>query len=138
MDNTMQLIEALMEDAEYKSILDSFMKDGGYSKEDAISMLIALSYIETGKSDKAKDILESLEKNNEEKATFLYYKGLCLYTLAQDSENAENKILMLAEAKSNMLAANEKGLFGEMAENAVKIMMLIEDTLDEMLSEEEV
>ena len=138
MDNTMQLIEALMEDAEYKSILDSFMKDGGYSKEDAISMLIALSYIETGKSEKAKDILESIEKNNEDKATFLYYKGLCLYTLAGECENAENKILMLAEAKSNMLGANEKGLYGEMAENAVKIMMLIEDTLDEMLTEEEV
>ena len=138
MDNTMQLIEALMEDAEYKSILNSFIKDGGYSKEDAISMLIALSYIETGKSEKAKEILDTLEKDNLEKATFLYYKGLCLYTLALEAENAENKILMLAEAKSNMLAANEKGLYGEMAENAIKIIMMVEDNLDEMLAEEEI
>ena len=136
MDKTMQLIEALMEDAEYKSILDSFIKDGGFSKEDAISMLIALSYIETGKSEKAREILDSLEKDNSDKGAFLYYRGLCLYTIATESENAEEKILMLAEAKSNLLAATDRGLYGEMGENAVKIMMMIEDNLDEMLSEE--
>lgn len=136
MDKTMQLIEALMEDAEYKAILDSFMKDGGFSKEDAISMLIALSYIETGKSEKAREILSTLEKENGDKGVFLYYKGLCLYTIAEESEHAEEKILMLAEAKSNLLAATDKGLYGEMGENAVKIMMMIEDNLDEMLNEE--
>lgn len=136
MDKTMQLIEALMEDAEYKSILDSFMKDGGFSKEDAISMLIALSYIETGRSEQARDILASLEKNNSDKGAFLYYRGLCLYTIATESENSEEKILMLADAKSNLLAAADRGLYGEMGENAVKIMMMIEDSLDEMLSEE--
>ena len=138
MDKTMQLIEALMEDAEYKSILDSFIKDGGFSKEDAISMLIALSYIETGKNENAREILNSLEKDNGDKGVFLYYKGLCLYRIAEESENAEEKILLLAEAKSNLLAAADKGLYGEMGENAVKIMMMIEDSLDEMLSEEEV
>ena len=136
MDKTMQLIEALMEDAEYKSILDSFMKDGGFSREDAISMLIALSYIETGRSEQAREILSSIEENNSDKGAFLYYKGLCTYTLATESENAEEKILMLADAKSSLLAATEKGLYGEMGENAVKIMMMIEDNLDEMLSEE--
>lgn len=137
MDKTMQLIEALMEDPEYKSILDSFIKDGGFSKEDAISMLIALSYMETGKSGQAREILESIEKDNDDKAVFLYYRGLCLYRIAQECENAEEKILMMAEAKGNMLTASEKGLYGEMAENAVKIMMMIEDNLDEMLSDEE-
>ena len=138
MDKTMQLIEALMEDAQYKSILDSFIKDGGFSKEDAISMLIALSYIETGKSEQARDILASIEKDNREKGAFLYYKGLCLYSIASESENREEKILMMAEAKGNLLSATEKGLYGEMGENAVKIMMMIEDNLDEMLSEEDV
>lgn len=128
------MIEALLEEKEYKEMMEAFTKEGEYEREDALLMLLFLSYMTSGDVEKASHVLSSIGDKAKGSASYLYYKGELLLKKSEMMKK-EEKILALGEAKSCFLDALEGNLNGVMEENAVAYLMKIEAELSSLLDE---
>lgn len=118
------MIEKLLEDDEYRALLERITSSTPLEKEDALCVLLSLSYMNDGREKEAITLLKPLHEKYESTPEVSYWYSSALLPVAESVE----EIVM---AKGLMLDALSS-LKGKMREDALLKLAYAEEKLDEL------
>ena len=119
------LIEKLLEDDEYRALLERITSSTPLEKEDALCVLLSLSYMKEGREKEAITLLKPLHEKYGSTPEVSYWYSSALLPVAESVE----EIVM---AKGLMLDALSSSLKGKMREDALLKLAYAEEKLDEL------
>lgn len=119
------LIEKLLEDDEYRALLERITSSTPLEKEDALCILLSLSYMNDGREKEAITLLKPLHEKYGSTPEVSYWYSSALLPVAESVE----EIVM---AKGLMLDALSSSLKGKMREDALLKLAYVEEKLDEL------
>ena len=121
--NAEQLIEILLEDEEYKALFEKIERNGRYDKNEALTILLALSYIQNGKGKEASELLKPIYENKNLYGDIAYWYSSALLL---DAESLDDFV----SAKGIMLDAIRLGLDGAMKSDGIETLCYAEEKIE--------
>ncbi len=123
------VIDKLLEEEVYKELYERISKLAAFEKEDIITILLALSYINNGKADKALALLKPLHEKYKDVPYVAYWYASSLAGTAETPDECMN-------AKNLLLDALELGLEGPVKEDALLKAALLDEKIALMIDGE--
>ena len=121
------IIEKLLQDEEYKTLFDKLERHGEYDKGDALTILLAISYMQSGNGVEAEALLAPLLKRHSERADMRYWYASALLIKAESLED-------FIEAKGEMLDALTLSLDANMRDDAIRKLGYAEEKIDLLMN----
>ena len=121
------IIEKLFQDEEYKTLFDKLERHGEYDKGDALTILLAISYMQSGNGVEAEALLAPLLKRHSERADMRYWHASALLIKAESLED-------FIEAKGEMLDALTLSLDANMRDDAIRKLGYAEEKIDLLMN----
>lgn len=121
------IIEKLLQDEEYKTLFDKLERHGEYDKGDALTILLAISYMQSGNGVEAEALLAPLLKRHSERADMRYWHASALLIKAEGLED-------FIEAKGEMLDALTLSLDANMRDDAIRKLGYAEEKIDLLMN----
>lgn len=121
------IIEKLLQDEEYKTLFDKLERHGAYEKSEALTILLAISYMQSGNGVGAEALLAPLLKRHSERADMRYWHASALLIKAESLED-------FIEAKGEMLDALALSLDANMRDDAIRKLGYAEEKIDLLMN----
>ena len=121
------MIEKLLEDDEYRALLERITSSTPLEKEDALCVLLSLSYMNDGREKEAITLLKPLHEKYGSTPEVSYWYSSALLGCASDLDS-------LIQAKGIMLDALSLGLEGNMRQDALEKLERAEENITYLMT----
>ena len=121
------LIDILLEDEEYRTLFERIEKNGEYEKSEVLTILLSISYMQSGKGKEAEDLLKPIYQRRKDVAEVNYWYSSALLGCAADLDS-------LIQAKGIMLDALSLGLEGNMMQDALEKLERAEENITYLMT----